>query len=158
SVNVPAQPFRSMVRYKNFTTLHYRIVKTNRNEVQQQRRKTDELPYNEREAQFINYFVKKESIKSGKFILPDDGDFQQHSIEVKMDALPEGEYMIIYSHLPDFSLTNNGLAYTFTTISNIAYIHRTAKDGTTEFHVLHRQTGAPLANVKADVYTSSYNY
>jgi len=158
SVNVPAQPFRSLIRYKNFTTLHYRIIKTNRNEVQQQRSKTEKVPYDQKEAQFIDYFVKKEPIKSGKFTLPDDGDFQQHSIEVKLDPLPEGEYMILYSHLPDFSFTTNGLAYAFTTISNIAYIHRTAKDGTTEFHVLHRQTGAPLGNVKADVYTSEYNY
>ena len=156
--NVPGLVFRCLVHYKNFTELHYRIIKTNREEIRAQRKKW-ERDYNvDREQKFLEYFVSKTAQKTGNFVLPDDGDYQQHSIEVKLDALPEGEYMVLLSNRPDFSTTTNGLAYTFTTISNLSYIHRNVKDGGTEFFVLHRQTGEPLSGVKAEVYSNTYNY
>jgi uncharacterized protein YfaS (alpha-2-macroglobulin family) len=156
--NIPGQVFRCLVHYKNFTALHYRIIKTSREEIRAQRKKW-ERDYNvDREQKFLEYFVTVAPQKTGNFLLPDDGDYQQHRIEVKLDALPEGEYMVLLSNRPDFSTTTNGLAYTFTTISNLSYIHRNVKDGGTEFYVLHRQTGEPLSGVKADVFSNTYNY
>ncbi len=156
--NLPGENFRSIVRYKNFTDLHYRIIKTNREEISSQRKKWDRNYNVDREQKFIEYFVSKTPVKSGKFVLPDDKDYQQHSIEVKLDALPPGEYMVLFSHRPDFITTTNGLAYAFTSITNISYIHRSVKDGTTEFYTLNRQSGEPLAKVLADVYSNQYNY
>ena len=66
--------------------------------------------------------------------------------------------MVLFSHQRDFKTTGNGLAYAFTTVSNISYVHRSVGDGGTEFYVLDRQTGAPLVNIKADVYSNRYNY
>ena len=98
----------------------------------------------DREQKFIEYFAAKTPLKSGNFTLPDDKDYQEHSLEVKLDALPEGEYMVLFSHQRDFKTSGNGLAYAFTTVSNISYVHRSVSDGGTEFYVLDRQTGAPL--------------
>jgi uncharacterized protein YfaS (alpha-2-macroglobulin family) len=156
--NVPGQPFRSLVHYKNFTDLHYRIVKTNRDEIKSQRRKWERNYTVDHERKFLEYFVAKVPFKTGNYVLPDDGDYQQHSIEVKLDALPEGEYLVIFSNAKEFSTTGNGLAYSFTTVSNISYVHRTVKDGGTEFYILHRQSGEPLAGAKADVFSTVYNY
>lgn len=155
--NVPGTAFRSLVQYKNFTDLHYRIIKTNRDEIRSQRKKWEQNYDVDREQKFIEYFVSKTPVKSGKFVLPDDKDYQQHSIEVKLDALPVGEYMVLFSHRADFVTTTNGLAHAFTRITNISHIHRTTKDGTTEVYVVHRQSGDPLAGVAADVYTHKYN-
>ncbi|MBA4056008.1 MAG: hypothetical protein C0490_14935, partial [Marivirga sp.] len=156
--NLPAQPFRSLFHYKNITDLYYRIIKISREDVRTQRKKW-ERDYNvDREQKFIEYFAAKPAFKSGKYTLPDDKDYQQHSIEVKLDALPEGEYMVLFSHRQDFSSSVNGMAYAFTTISNISYIHRAVKDGSTEFYVLNRQTGEPLSGAKADVFANQYNY
>ena len=156
--NVPNLPFRCLVSYKNITELNYRIIKTNRDEIRAQRKKWERDYTVDREQKFLEYFVAKTPVKSGKYVLPDDGDYQLHSIEVKLDALPEGEYMVLFSHRADFTSTRNGFAYAFTTISNISYIHRTVKDGGTEFYVLHRQSGEPLAGVKAEAYSNTYNY
>ncbi len=156
--NVPGQVFRCLVSYRNFTDLHYRIIKTTREEIRTQRKKWERDYSIDREQKFLEYFVSKAAQKSGKFVLPDDGDYQEHRIEVKLDALPEGEYMVLLSNRPDFSTTTNGLAYTFTTISNLSYIHRNGKDGGTEFYVLHRQTGEALSGVTAEVYSNTYNY
>jgi len=155
--NIPGQSFRSLVRYKNFTDLNYRIIKITRDEVQSLRRKLDKDYSNDREQKFIEYFTAKASVKTGKYHFPDDGDYQEHSIEIKLDALPEGEYMVLYSHHTGFAATDNGLAYAFTVVSNISYLHRSLTDGSTEVYTLHRESGEPLAGVTATVYSQRYN-
>jgi len=157
-VNVPNQAFRSLVHYRNFTDLNYRIIKITRSEVRAQREKWAKEYNVDREQKFIEYFVGKTPLKTGSFSLPDDKDYQEHGLEVKLDALPEGEYMVLFSHQRDFKTSGNGLAYAFTTVSNISYLHRSASDGGTDFYVLNRQSGAPLQNVKVDIYSNRYNY
>jgi uncharacterized protein YfaS (alpha-2-macroglobulin family) len=155
--NIPGQPFRSLVHYKNFTDLHYRIIKVTRDEVQSLRKKL-EKDYSNHEEKFIEHFTAKSPFKTGKYTLPDDGDYQQHSIEVKLDALPEGEYMVLYSHHSNFSTKDNGLAYAFTVVSNIGYVHRALPDGSAEIYTLHRQSGEPLAAVTTTLFSRRYNY
>lgn len=156
--NLPQQPFRSLVRYRNFTQLQYRIIRTSRDEVRTLRQKLDKEYSGDREKKFLEYFTAKTAVKTGHYTLPDDHDYQQHGIEVKLDALPEGEYMVLFSNDKNFTTDNNGLAYAFTVITNIGYIHRQAKNGSTDFYILHRQTGEPLAGVKAEVFSNRYNY
>lgn len=155
--NVPGTPFRGLVHYRNFVDLHYRIVKITRAEVQAARKKLQKDYSSDREQEFIRYFTAKPATKSGEFKLPDDGDFQQHSLEVKLDALPEGEYMVIFSHSNKFSVPGNAVAYAFTVVTNISYIHRMTNDGGTEFYVLDRQSGTPVAGVTVSAFGNRYN-
>jgi hypothetical protein len=155
--NIPAQPFRGLVRYRNISDVHYRIVKVTTAEVQDLRRKLDRV-YDQREEKFIQHFTAKAPVKTGSYKLPDDGDYQEHSIEVKLDALPEGEYMVLFSAKADFSVNGNGLAYAFTRISNISYLHRTSPGGMTEIFIRHRESGDALPGVVASVFTQRYNY
>ncbi|HEY8935173.1 MAG TPA: alpha-2-macroglobulin family protein, partial [Cyclobacteriaceae bacterium] len=155
--NLPNEPFRGQVSYRNFTDLNYRIIKVTRDEVRALRRKLEKDYYSDREEKFIEYWLPKVPVKKGSFKLPDDGDYQLHNIEVKLDALPEGEYMVLYSNRADFAINNNALAYAFTVISNISYVHRNVTDGATEFFILNRKTGEPLVGVKADVFANKYN-
>ncbi len=156
--NVPGQAFRAFIQYRNFSVLHYRIIAVTRGEVRRERKRWARDYNVDREEKFIEYFAAKTPLFSGKYTLPDDGDYHNHSLEVKLDALPEGEFMVLFSHNDKFITDGNGLAYAFTTISNISYVHRSASDGGTEFYVLHRQTGEPMAGVKADVSFYNYNY
>jgi uncharacterized protein YfaS (alpha-2-macroglobulin family) len=155
--NIPGEPFRSLIRYRNITDLYYRIIKVNRDEVRTLRVKLQKDYNIDREQKFIEYFTAKTPVKNGKYLLPDDGDYQEHSIEVKLDALPEGEYLVLYSHHADFSTSGNGLAYAFTAISNISYLHRNLKDGSVEMYALHRASGEALKDVIATVYSQRYN-
>lgn len=157
-VNVPAQAFRALVQYRNFSELHYRIIKTTREEIRAQRKKWERNYNVDQEEKFLNYYAGKAALFSGSYKLPDDGDYHQHSVEVKLDGLPAGIYMVLFSHSASFKTGGNGLTYAFTTISDISYVHRAAADGGTEFYALHRQTGQPLAGVQADVFTNNYNY
>lgn len=156
-INVPNLPFRSLISYRNFTDLHYRIIKVTRDEVQKLRRKLDKEYNKDREEEFLKYFIAKTPVKTGNYKLPDDGDYQEHKLEVKLEAVPEGEYMVLFSHNAEFKTGANGLAYAFTVVSNISYVHRTVKDGSTEFFVLNRQSGEPISGVTATIYTQRYN-
>ncbi len=156
--NLPDQPFRAFIRYRNFTALHYRIISVTSAEVQEFRTRLNREREGRREERFIEHFTNKSVVNSGKFSLPDEGDFQEHSIEVKLDALPIGEYMVLFSNEENFSTDKNGLAFAFTRISDISYINRSVPDGSTEFFVLHRETGKPLAGVSAEVISQRYDY
>jgi uncharacterized protein YfaS (alpha-2-macroglobulin family) len=156
--NIPNESFRSLIRYQNFTDLHYRIIKTTREEVLAQRKKWENDYRVDRDQKFIEYFAAKTPLKAGKHILPDEHDYQPHSIEVRLDAMPPGEYMVLMSHHPDFVTDKNGLAYAFTRITNISYLHRSLSDGTSEFYVLHRKSGEPLAGAAAEAFSNHYNY
>lgn len=157
-VNVSNKPFRALVQYKNFTELNWRIIKITREEVAEQRKKYARNYDVDREEKFLEYFIGKTALKTGKATLPSDDDYQSHSVEVKLEALPSGEYMVLFSNKSDFSLSKNGLGYAFTTISNLSFTNRNHSDGGTEFYVLNRETGEPVANVKTQIIYRNYNY
>ena len=156
SINVPDRPFRALVTYKNIDRLYWRAIPTSAAEIKAQRKKWERNYNVDREKKFIEYFADKKAIKDGQVDLPDQEDYQSHKAEIKIEDLPLGDYMILLSHAPDFKADTNGLAYAFTTISNLAYVHRNTPDGGTDFFVLHRQSGKPIPGVQAEVFISYY--
>jgi hypothetical protein len=156
-VNVTDLPFRALVNYCNFTDLHWRIIKVTRDEVSAERKKWMNNYNVNAEAKFIEHFAAKTSIKTGKISLPDDKDFQEHSVEIKLDGIPADDYMVLFSPNADFKVSGNNMSYAFTTISNLSYIHRNMDDGSTEFYVLNRTTGEPVAEAKAQIFFNVYN-
>lgn len=157
NINVPNKPFRALVQYKNMTSLYWRIIKVTRDEVRAERKKWIRNYNVNQEEKFLEYFADKKPYKSGKVSLPDDGDLQTHSAEIKLESAPEGEYMILMSPDSGFVIQNNNLSYSFTTISNLAYFHRTLNDGTVEFHVVDRTTGDPIQGAGVQAYKNVYN-
>ncbi|MDJ1471666.1 alpha-2-macroglobulin family protein [Xanthocytophaga flava] len=156
-VNLPNLPFRTLVTYRNVTEVHWRLVKVNREEVHAQRMKWRNNYNVDQEQKFLEWSTAKPALKTGKYTLSDDKEYQPHSTEIKLDGLAEGEYMVLLSNTPDFKTTKNGLAYAFTTISSLSYIHRNLDEGSTEFFVLHRQTGEPMAGIQAQVFVQKYS-
>ena len=145
-VNLPGQPFRSLVKYKNIKTLYFRIIKTSRSALKNlDRRDYDKL---------WEAYTEMRSLKSWSVALPDLQDFQQHATEIKVDGLPNGMYIILASIDPNFSLSKNILAKTVTYVSNISYIH----NNNNEYYVLNRDNGQPLANTQVQLWETVYNY
>jgi uncharacterized protein YfaS (alpha-2-macroglobulin family) len=156
--NLPSQNFKALVTYSNIKKVYWKLIKTTKEEIYAERKKWEGNYNVDQEEKFVQAFAAKTSFKNGFSDLPDDGDLQSHSVEIKLEALPLGDYMILLSHSPDFKTENNGLAYTFTTITNISFIQRNTADGNTEFFMLHRATGEPLVGLIATSYYRSYNY
>ena len=145
-VNVPGQPFRTLVKYKNVKTVYFRIIKTSKEDIKKlDRRDYDKLWKN---------MVGLSALKSWSVAIPDLQDYQQHSVEIKVDALSSGTYFLLASIDANFSLEKNIIARQLTYVSNISYLH----NNTSEYYVLHRDNGLPLANTFVQVWQTKYNY
>ena len=115
-VNVPLQPFRSLVKYKNIKTLYLRVIKTTRDEIKN---------FDRREYEKLwKAYTDMRPVKSWSINLPNLQDHQEHATEIKIDGLANGTYLILASIEPSFSLTKNILAKQKTYVSNISYINR----------------------------------
>lgn len=150
--NVGGTPFRALVSYANIKKLHWRFVKTSMREIERVHRKERYT------GQILAHYIKKKPVKTAATSLTDDGDYQTHYVEEKLDQLPYGTYVAIASANQDFGLSKNGLAYTYFTVSDIAWIHRNKPGQGTDFYALNRKSGEPLQGVKAQVWISKYNY
>ncbi|MEO6548884.1 MAG: alpha-2-macroglobulin family protein, partial [Ferruginibacter sp.] len=145
-VNVPNQPFRTLVRYKNTRVLYFRVIKTSAEEI----KKFDRNNYDKLWATITGL----KPIKTWEVPMPDPNDYQQHATEIKIDALPVGTYIVLASPDKNFSLQKNIIAKQLTYISNISYVHNTNND----YNVLDRESGQPLPGTKVQVWETKYNY
>ncbi len=144
-VNVLNQPFRTLVQYKNIKTIYLRLIKITREEL----KKIDRREY----KKYWQALVDLPSTKAWSINLPDPQDFQQHSTEIKVDALANGVYILLASKDASFTLAKNIIAKQLTYVSNISYIHNSAN----EYYVVHRDNGQPLANAQVQVWENRYN-
>jgi uncharacterized protein YfaS (alpha-2-macroglobulin family) len=145
-VNVPGQPFRMLVTYRNFTAVNFKVVKMDQ-------RRRDSIGDNTWDDAYWKKLLSLTAIARSRQSLPDTKDHQKHTAEVKVDALPIGEYAIIASINDQFTQTENLLAVQYFYVSNIAHINRGS-----DYFVLNRETGQPLAKANVQVWYRSYDY
>ena len=143
-VNVPQLPFRALVTYKNVPQLYFRLIKA-----------TNALKNNQNrnEEKYWDALLAAPAIKNWQQTLPQTGDMQEHRVEVKVDALPVGEYFLLASADAAFSKKKALLGAQNFYVSNISYINNNR-----QYFVLHRQTGQPLGGTIAQVYQQQYDY
>jgi uncharacterized protein YfaS (alpha-2-macroglobulin family) len=159
--NIPNEPFRALVEYKNTDSVFFTIYKTSYNEhevflnnVQKEREKN----YIINEAYLIKYIQTLNAYTNFSVALPIDGDFQTHYAEVKIPALENGVYYIVASNTKEVKYNTSFFSYGLTTVTNLSYINRNNQNGISEFYVVNRKTGEPMPNVKVDYYKEEYNY
>ncbi len=145
-VNVPGLPFRSLVTYKNFKAIYFRLV-----ELTPQLKK--EVTKNYDNDKVFQTLTTTKSLKSWRQELPIADDYLSHSVEVKIDALPIGEYALIGSASENFSFDKNPLAAQYFYVSDISFINSGL-----EYFILNRITGQPLPGAKVQVWNQLYDY
>ncbi|MEP6728532.1 MAG: MG2 domain-containing protein, partial [Bacteroidota bacterium] len=144
-VNLPQQSFRTLVSYRNFTKLYFRIALLNEDLKSKLTNRYDD-----------NYWkdlVALKSISNWDQSLPATNDYQKHSTEIKVDALPTGQYILLASTNADFSFDKNPLAVQYFYVSGISYINNS-----NEYFVLNRETGKPLADATVQTWWTQYDY
>lgn len=147
---VPDMPSRALLTWKNISKVYFRIAKA-----EQGLRKRDD---NRTEEQIVKDYLKLVPVASWEQVIPDDGDYQLHDAEIKIPALAAGNYVILVSHDKDFQLDSNGIAYATMWSSSISYLNRQMKDGSYDYYLFDRQTGAPLVGVSSQVWIDRYDY
>lgn len=145
-VNIPGEPFRMLVNFKNITQLYWRIVPAT---ASLKKVVNNNRADNSYWSELLAATAKKSWIQD----LPVNTDLQTHAAEIKVDALPAGEYFIIASLNKDFSTTDNMLAARLTYISNISYVNRNR-----DFFILDRNSGQPLPKATVQTYKKTYDY
>jgi uncharacterized protein YfaS (alpha-2-macroglobulin family) len=145
NVNLPDQPFRSFLNYKNINRVYLRLVKTTKEEI-------DRINAEEEENRWKAKLALK-SYRSWSQDVPNPGDHLWHSVEIKVDALPIGVYYLFISEKENFSLIENLLSTQIIHVSNISYVG----DGDNSYFVLHRNTGKPLENATVQVWQNIYD-
>ncbi|HVX48609.1 MAG TPA: MG2 domain-containing protein, partial [Chitinophagaceae bacterium] len=143
AVNMPGTPFRVLVTYKNVDTLYGRIL--SKSAVANLNKSNDsafwaslaKLPYSK-------YFAQP---------LPHVTDYRQHSVEIKMDALPAGRYVLFAASGKNFAGDSTTRLLTQDiAVSHLAYIHNG-----NNYYVLDREGGQPLPGVKVKAAIHYYN-
>lgn len=147
---VPNMPSRALLTWTNITKVYVRMAKTD----QGLRKRDDERT----EEEIIKDYLKLTPVATWEQELPDDGDYQDHNAEIKIPELAPGNYVILVSHNKDFSLRDNGIAYGTVWSSSISYLNRQLKNGSYDYYLFDRQTGAPLAGVSSQVWINKYDY
>ncbi|MBS0028690.1 alpha-2-macroglobulin family protein [Chitinophaga sp. 22321] len=144
AVNIPAQPFRTLVRYKNINKIYLRIVKVDDTFLKALQKAQNN--YATRENAYWKMILARPVLKAWEQTLPDPQDYVTHKTEIKIDALPVGHYMLLSSADPKFLLKNNPIAMQLTWVSGISYI-----DNDNTYYALDRNSGKPLASIGVDV-------
>lgn len=145
-VNSVNQPFRVLINYRNFTTGHFRLIKLDKPI-------KEKLGNNQWEDKFWSQLVTLTALKTFSQNFPDTKDHQSHRVEMKIDALPVGEYALLASADKGFSLKSNALALQMIYVSDIAYVNNERK-----YYVVNRNTGDALPLASIQVWQAQYDY
>ncbi len=144
-VNLPNQPFRSLVKYKNAPVVYFRLVKTSNDEIKKLTNNQDDKMW--------QHITALTALKSWQVDMPDPKDFREHSAEIKVDAVSNGTYYLLSSLDKNFSLEKNIITSQVIYVSSIASISNQR-----DYYVLNRETGQPLAKASVQVWENKYNY
>jgi hypothetical protein len=140
AVNISGQPFLSLLNYRNIAGVYFRLVSINE--------KTKYLYQADQDA-YWKQLLAATPLRQWQQSIPDPGDLQEHTTEVKIDALPAGNYVLLASYNGKFS--DKGKHYDIQAaqvqVSRISYVR-----DDDEFFVLDRETGQPLAGAIVQVW------
>lgn len=140
NINLPDQPFRALVGWKNMQGTWVRIYKTSFS--------TGTLLRGASDKDIATYLRKRTPVKTWYRPLPDSKDFQEHSVEIPVASLPAGSYYIAVSGDSSFSQSDSDFAFSGFYVSGLCYLMRnnavTNDTGSVEVYILNRSTGEPV--------------
>jgi len=147
-VNLPNEPLLINIRHANLETAYFKLLEMDEEDV----KKFNRMNYEEQ----LKKLNKQKTVRKWSAKLPQEGDYRQHTVETKIDALPLGTYVLMLAGDEKFSgeaLTG----YTFFAVSNIGYWSREKRGEGNDFVVFHRKTGEPMQGVTAEFYAQDYD-
>lgn len=144
-VNVPHQPFRVFLQYRNVKSLYLRVIRPDETLKKQLENQYDE--------KYWPTLSAAGALKSWEQQLPDAKDLQEHGLELKVDGLPAGEYILLASGNRDFNDKKTILGARYFYVSGISYVN-----SGNDFFVLNRDNGKALANASVQVWVQRYDY
>lgn len=152
AVEIPGKPGRVLLNYRNIKKLYLRVIPVSVSP----RSRYGGDGYKDEDERIKSYLAVK-PLAAWEVTIPDDGDFQSHSTELKIPEQLMGHYIVLASPDKDFKTTKNAIAYASLAYSDISYVQRRMDDGTYEYLLLSRSTGEPLKGVKTQLWFERYD-
>ena len=140
----PALPFRVALWYANTQQVWLRVVKDPLDPAKRKRWDVDHG----------KWLTEQKPVREWNVALPDDGDLNQHLIELPVEGLPFGRYAILVSDDKGFGAGADIIAWSNVWITSLAMVERT-EGPTQELLLLDRLTGKPKEGVKAVLLAGS---
>lgn len=144
-VNVPNEPMRTLVQYRNFNQLHLRVIRVTED--------IRNLMERQHEDAYWKLLSSATPVKSWQQNLPATNDMQMHRAEIKVDALPIGEYILLASPDKDFNIAKSLIGARLFFVSNISFVNNER-----DYFILHRDNGKPLARAAVQIWEQRYDY
>ena len=155
---LPDKPFRFLFSYRNAGDasastwpIHVRVAKLDAIEYRENARKN----YGEKLVNWLK--SNSETISEKTFDVPNPGDFRQHSIELPLEGLPIGTYVVFTGSNSRLSTNADVVAYSIITVTDLALIKRTNDEGETLLKVVSRDSGKPISNAKIELVSMIYD-
>lgn len=148
-VYLPERDLLAQVMYRNCAKIYTKVVlfHAENSEI------WEGIPYENR----LEVLNKAKVVREKTWNIPDPGDFAQHTTEIAFDPLPVGTYALMTSENAEFSANNGYVTYNLVSVSRLAPIPIVGM-GQTKFVVTDRETGAPISQVTAEIFSREYNY
>ncbi len=149
--NVPGENIPAYLSFKNIDKVYFRIISidpASDKEIRESGRNEDKV------ARYLTFSPLKEWTRD----IPDTGDFQNHSTQISLPALPLGYYVILAGTDKNFSTDNKPVAFTSFWVTNISFISKKNEEGALGLYVIDREAGSPIDKVEVQSYRRDYDY
>jgi uncharacterized protein YfaS (alpha-2-macroglobulin family) len=152
-VNVPQQPFRALLTYQNANRILYRVIRLSVAELVEYR---DNYVDDTKRKKLVSDWLKRAGVAEKAVTLPDDGDLNQHSVEIPLTGLPIGHYLLLATTDKVFSDKIESLQYAAFTASALGcFIQASNYDDLAQaVFVTNRQTGEPVKGAQVSTVGS----
>ncbi|MEM9849238.1 MAG: alpha-2-macroglobulin family protein, partial [Bacteroidota bacterium] len=147
-VNLPNEPFLIKIQHANVAKAHFKLIEVDTDDFV----KYSRMNYDDQ----LKKLNKQKAVRKWSIQLPQAGDFRQHTVEAKVDALALGTYVLMMGSDNDFS-SKALTSYLFFGVSNIGYWVREKRGEGNDFVVFDRTTGTPMQGVAATFYAQDYD-
>ena len=152
AVNLPDKPIKALLRYKNVNRVYWRQIKIGSKNYEAM----FNLPHYTYDS-IVTELTKIKPVKEWNTMLPDPIDCQEHSAEIEMPALSTGQYALLCASDSSFTCIKQAVALSSLQISRLSTIDHAKNWTHYEFHVLDRETGAPIKGVTVQAWQKVYN-
>ncbi|HYD20471.1 MAG TPA: alpha-2-macroglobulin family protein [Flavipsychrobacter sp.] len=149
-VVLPGEASKILLNYKNVEQAYFKVVPVNPEQYKRAMRHYYDTAW-------YNTLMKGNVLQKWQTSLPGIADYDAHTTEIKIDALPIGMYALVASSEASFARKDNILTAVVFQVSMLSVISSSGSSNDNPGFVLNRKTGRPIANARIEFYTEKYN-
>ena len=141
----------AFLSFKNLKRLYFRIIKAEPEDFSE---KTGSMS----RPQLLAWLLPLPALKTWELNLPEENDYQQHSLEINIPELSPGFYVLLGTSDKSGADPDQMFTYVAFWSTQFSYISQRNDKGGIDFYLVDRENGNLLSNVEAEAWVKNYNY